>query len=181
MSHSATKHCQINGKVAPGFEPIEQLYEHHMRTMSEQNTRLCVYYRGEKVVDLWASAMDDNNFSADSLVNVFSSGKSLEAIAVASLVSKGLLTTRFTQGGVDSFTTCEAGSTGSERAFNEGREGFYGWLGLGGPIFPWHPRLDIGFAFVPTSLLMPGNRAPSWLTTLGHAKDSLWSQAAMTS
>jgi CubicO group peptidase (beta-lactamase class C family) len=405
MSHSATRHSQINGTVAPGFEPIEQLYQHQMRTMAEQNTQLCVYYRGEKVVDLWASVTGDNHFSADSLVNVFSSGKSLEAIAVASLVSKGLLsydaritqywpefgangkdgltvadlmrheaglanfdtsldmedlftenikqnsvgriiedhaqtyvesngnkreyhaitrgwivnevfrrvdpagrtigeflresisgpldadavigvperemervsrvtalglgyqfleslkprflgrgivhnifqilgrlirlipailrgkragapppftgmngigifnepafamgetpsanascsarglakiaammsaggkwegteylseqawtamhanpvkadmggllTTRFTQGGVDSFAACNQGCSGLERAFNEGREGFYGWMGFGGSIFQWHPQLDIGFAFVPTSL-----------------------------
>jgi CubicO group peptidase (beta-lactamase class C family) len=64
----------------------------------------------------------------------------------------GLLTTRFTQGGVDSFTACNPRSTSAERALNEGREGFYGWMGFGGSIFQWHPRLDIGFAFVPTSL-----------------------------
>ncbi len=64
----------------------------------------------------------------------------------------GLLTTRFTQGGVDCFKPCEPGSTSSERAFNEGREGFYGWMGFGGSIFQWHPELEIGFAFVPTSL-----------------------------
>jgi hypothetical protein len=64
----------------------------------------------------------------------------------------GLLTTRFTQGGVDSFTACNPGSTSAERAFNEGREGFYGWMGLGGSIFQWHRSLDVGFAFVPTSL-----------------------------
>lgn len=405
MSHKTTGHSQINGTEAPGFEPVEHLYTHQMQTMAEQNTQLCVYYRGEKVVDLWASVTGDNNFSADSLVNVFSSGKSLEAIAIASLVSQGLLsydanitqywpefgangkdgltiadlmrheaglanfdtsldmedlftenikqntvgriieghtqtyrhqgddkreyhaitrgwivnevfrrvdpagrtigeflrddisgplgadavigakeqdmervskvsalgfayqflqslkprflgrgivhnifqilgrlirlvpailrgkrtaapppfsgmdglgffnepafsmgetpsanatcsarglakisammsaggmwegteylseqawaalhdkpvkakmggllTTRFTQGGVDSFTACTPASTRTERDFNEGREGFYGWMGLGGSIFQWHPRLDIGFAFVPTSL-----------------------------
>lgn len=91
MSHSTAKHIQINGMAAPGFESVKRLYEHQMNTMAEQNTQLCVYYRGEKVVDLWASATDDRRFSADSLINVFSSGKSLEAIAVASLVSKGLL------------------------------------------------------------------------------------------
>jgi CubicO group peptidase (beta-lactamase class C family) len=405
MSHGTTKRIQINGIVAPGFESVEKLYEQQMKTMAEQNTQLCVYYRGEKVVDLWASATDDSDFSADSLVNVFSSGKSLEAIAIASLVSKGLLsydaritqywpefgangkdgltvadlmrheaglanfdtsldmedlftenikqntvgriieehaqtygegggskreyhaltrgwivnevfrrvdpagrtigeflreeisrplnadavigvkehemkrvskvralgfgyqllqslkprflgrrivhnffqilgrlikiipgvirgrrsgtpppftgmdglgffnepgfamgetpsanatcsarglakiaammsaggkledteyltepawtamhdnpvkadmggllTTRFTQGGVDSFTACSPVSTSAERAFNEGREGFYGWMGLGGSIFQWHPQLEVGFAFVPTSL-----------------------------
>ena len=85
MSHGTTKRIQINGIVAPGFESVEKLYEQQMKTMAEQNTQLCVYYRGEKVVDLWASATDDSDFSADSLVNVFSSGKSLEAIAIASL------------------------------------------------------------------------------------------------
>ena len=405
MSHSTARHIQINGMAAAGFESVKRLYEHQMNTMAERNTQLCVYYRGEKVVDLWASATDDRKFSADSLINVFSSGKSLEAIAIASLVSKGLLsydaritqywpefgangkdgvtvadlmrheaglanfdtsldmedlftenikqnaigriieqhpsshgttggskreyhaltrgwivnevfrrvdpagrtigefldeeigqplkadavigvkeqemgrvskvralgfgyqflqslkprflgrrivhnifqilgrlarivpglirarrtgapppftgmtnmgffndpgfargetpsanancsarglakiaammsaggqwegtqylskqaweamhdnplkadmgallTTRFTQGGVDSFTACGPGSTQAEKDFNEGREGFYGWMGLGGSIFQWHPGLDIGFAFVPTSL-----------------------------
>jgi hypothetical protein len=64
----------------------------------------------------------------------------------------GMLITRFTQGGVDCFTPTDAQSTQAERDFNEGREGFYGWMGLGGSIFQWHPGLDIGFAFVPTSL-----------------------------
>ena len=91
MSHNTTKQIQINGAAAPGFESVKQLYEHQMHTMAEQNTQLCVYYRGEKVVDLWATATEDSNFSADSLINIFSSGKSLEAIAVAALVSKGLL------------------------------------------------------------------------------------------
>jgi CubicO group peptidase (beta-lactamase class C family) len=64
----------------------------------------------------------------------------------------GMLTTRFTQGGVDCFKPCTAQSSRAERDFNEGREGFYGWMGLGGSIFQWHPEMDIGFAFVPTSL-----------------------------
>ncbi|WP_239017289.1 serine hydrolase domain-containing protein [Seongchinamella sediminis] len=63
-----------------------------------------------------------------------------------------LLITRFTQGGVDKFLPCDADSSRLERDFNEGREGFYGWMGFGGSIFQWHPGLDIGFAFVPTSL-----------------------------
>jgi CubicO group peptidase (beta-lactamase class C family) len=91
MGQSTTNHIQIHGAVAPGFESVEQLFEHQMRTMAERNAQLCVYHRGEKVVDLWASTTGDGNFSAGSLVNVFSSGKSLEAIATASLVSKGLL------------------------------------------------------------------------------------------
>jgi len=91
MSHSTTKYIRIHGTVAPGFESVEQLFEYQMRTLAERNAQLCVYYRGEKVVDLCASATGDGTFSANSLVNVFSSGKSLEAIAIAFLVTKGLL------------------------------------------------------------------------------------------
>ena len=64
----------------------------------------------------------------------------------------GLFKTRFTQGGVNQFVECTPSSSTMEREFNQGREGFYGWVGLGGSIFQWHPELDIGFAFIPTSL-----------------------------
>jgi len=80
---------QINGTVKPGFESVRALYERNMNTLHERSTQLCVYHKGEKVVDLWASA--DPSFTADSLVNVFSSGKSLEAIAMASLIDKGVM------------------------------------------------------------------------------------------
>jgi len=60
--------------------------------------------------------------------------------------------TQFTQGGVNLFVETSAKSTRIDRAFNVGREGFYGWMGLGGSIFQWHPRHEIGFGFVPTSL-----------------------------
>lgn len=91
MSSSDGKQGQVQGTVAPGFESVKSVYERELRTMAEENTQLCVYHKGVKVVDLWASATDDPLFSADSLVNIFSSGKSLETIAVAWLVGKGLL------------------------------------------------------------------------------------------
>lgn len=91
MSHSTQAQVRIEGTVAPGFESVKRLYEHNMRTLAERDTQLCVYHGNEKVVDLWASATGDGSFSPDSLVNVFSSGKSLEAIAIAWLVGKGLV------------------------------------------------------------------------------------------
>jgi len=91
MQASTLSQLRIEGRVAPRFESVQRLYEHNMRSLAEKNTQLCVYHNGEKVVDLWASATGDTHFSADSLVNVFSSGKSLEAIAMASLVGKDLL------------------------------------------------------------------------------------------
>ena len=64
----------------------------------------------------------------------------------------GFLPSCFTQGGVNQFTKCDEDSTKLEHEFNDGREGFYGWMGFGGSIFQWHPKLDIGFAFLPASL-----------------------------
>lgn len=81
----------IEGTVAPGFESVKSLFEHNMRTLAEKNTQLCIYVGEERVVDLWASAIDDTTFSADSLVNVFSSGKSLESILLAMMVDQGVL------------------------------------------------------------------------------------------
>ena len=43
----------IHGSVTAGFEPVQRLYEHNMQTLEEKNTQLCVYFRGEKVIDLW--------------------------------------------------------------------------------------------------------------------------------
>jgi len=91
MSSKAGANFQIQGTVAPGFESVKKVYEHEMQTMAEKNTQLCVYYKGERVVDLWASVTNDTKFSPNSIVNIFSSGKSLEAIAIASLVGRGLL------------------------------------------------------------------------------------------
>ena len=91
MVTTAARRCVIQGTVAPGFESVQRVYEHELSTTAEENTQLCVYHKGERVVDLWASASDDPCFSADSLVNVFSSGKSLAAIAIASLVGRELL------------------------------------------------------------------------------------------
>lgn len=91
MNNGQNERYRIEGTVAPGFESVRELYEHNMRTLVERETQLCIYHGNEKVVDLWASTTGDATFSPDSLINVFSSGKSLAAIAVASLVGRGLL------------------------------------------------------------------------------------------
>ena len=82
---------RIQGTVAPGFEPVRDALARDLDRLEEENVQLCVYHKGERVVDLWASTTNDATFSPDSLINVFSSGKSLETIAVASLVARGLL------------------------------------------------------------------------------------------
>ncbi len=86
-----TTPLRIQGTVAPGFESVHALFAHEMQTSAEHHAQLCVYHRGARVVDLWAAPADDAGFSPDSLVNIFSSGKSLESIAIAHLVGRGLL------------------------------------------------------------------------------------------
>ena len=81
----------INGQVGSGFESVKRCFEQEVSRSAESNVQLCVYHRGEKVVDLWASKTADAAFDADSIVNVFSSSKNLEALAMASLVDQGLL------------------------------------------------------------------------------------------
>ena len=106
----------IEGTVAPGFEPVQQLFEHRMRNWLEEHAQLCVYVDGQKVVDLWGSTRDNSDFGADTLVNVFSSGKSLEAIALGYLVSQGRLAydsrvadywPEFAQAGKDQLTVAD--------------------------------------------------------------------------
>ena len=79
----------VKGNVAPGFESLRKLFEQRMHELWEDNAQLCVYVGDEKVVDLTASTSD--TFSADSIINVFSSGKNFESIAMATLASRGLL------------------------------------------------------------------------------------------
>ena len=64
----------------------------------------------------------------------------------------GFITARFTQGGVASFSQVGASSSSLDSGLNNGREGFFGWMGLGGSLFQWQPELRIGFGYVPTSL-----------------------------
>ncbi len=106
---------RINGEVRPGFESVRDLFQRSLSPAKDKNVQLCVYVGEKRVVDLWASSGDDE-FSADSLVNVFSSGKSIESILLAALVDQGLLDftqpvstywPEFTGGGKDALTVAD--------------------------------------------------------------------------
>ena len=74
--------------------------------------------------------------------------------------------TNFTQGGVCSFDWNSAKSIemnpnarvdelsdSVEDSLYAHREGWYGWMGFGGPVMQWHPELKIGFGYTTTTLL----------------------------
>ena len=69
---------------------MRELMQRSLSPVKDKNLQLCVYVGEERVVDLWVSS-DNDGFSADSLVNVFSSGKSVESILMATLVDQELL------------------------------------------------------------------------------------------
>jgi len=59
--------------------------------------------------------------------------------------------TEFTQSGVNMFNDYEDDIMG-ERIMKSGRNGFIGWMGFGGSVMQWHPRLNIGFGYTCTLL-----------------------------
>ena len=88
---SCRVHDSVGGTVAPGYESVKVMFEENFHRGSDESSQLCVYVGEEKVVDLWCSVKDPG-YTGDTLTNVFSSTKSLTAIAMASLVDKvGLL------------------------------------------------------------------------------------------
>ncbi len=111
---------EVFGSVSPGFEPVRHLLEEVVARGAEENCQLCVYFKGERVVDLWATNAASENvhsnrgctsnsngthkvvrdspsfgepapYDGDSLQNVFSSGKSLECVCMAILVNRDLI------------------------------------------------------------------------------------------
>lgn len=90
MGQANSQPVKVQGYVAPGFESVKKLFEDNFIRGAETSAQVCVYVENERVVDLWCS-VDDVNYTGDTLTNVFSSTKSLTAIAMAALQDQGLL------------------------------------------------------------------------------------------
>jgi len=81
----------IKGDVNPGYESLRDMFEENFRAGQETQAQLCVYVRGEIVVDLWGSIDSTVEYTGDSLTNIFSSTKNLTSLAMAMMVDRGLL------------------------------------------------------------------------------------------
>merc|ERR1711997_991748 len=79
----------VEGEVAPGYESVKDLFIAKYEIGCEENSQLCAYVQGKKVVDLWGRVDKDNSFDGDSLINVFSSTKSVTAIIMAMAADRG--------------------------------------------------------------------------------------------
>jgi len=81
----------IEGTVAEGYESLKRMFKANYELGCEENSQLCIYVGEQKVVDLWGRVEKDSKFDADSLINVFSSTKSITAIMMAMAKDRGWL------------------------------------------------------------------------------------------
>ncbi len=87
----------VSGTVAPGFEAVLDAFAANFQNADpyrDVGASLCVYHRGEQVVDLWGGHRDAAraiDWTPDTLVNVWSTTKGVTAIALATLVDQGLI------------------------------------------------------------------------------------------
>merc|ERR1712087_586092 len=90
MGQASSKTFAVEGFTAPGYEKVREMFERNFSRGADQTAQLCVYVGEEVVVDLWAST-SQSAYTGDTLTNVFSSTKSITAIAMAALVDLGLI------------------------------------------------------------------------------------------
>ncbi|HVP21621.1 MAG TPA: serine hydrolase domain-containing protein [Anaerolineaceae bacterium] len=85
---------KISGSVKPGFEAVQQAFLDNFTERHELGAACCIYYRGEKVVDLWGgirNAETGEPWEEDTMVFVASTTKGLAGLAIALAHSRGLL------------------------------------------------------------------------------------------
>jgi CubicO group peptidase (beta-lactamase class C family) len=83
----------ISGHVRPGFEAVREAFIENFTRRNELGAACCIYYRGEKVVDLWGGIRNKRTsepWEEDTMVIVFSATKGLAGLAMALAHSRGL-------------------------------------------------------------------------------------------
>lgn len=83
----------ISGFVKPGFEAVRAAFIENFERRNELGAACCIYYRGEKVVDLWGGVRNEATaepWEEGTMVIVFSATKGLAGLAMALAHSRGL-------------------------------------------------------------------------------------------
>src|SRR5512139_345594 len=84
----------IEGHVSAGFEAVRDAFAENFSRRDELGGACCVYYRGEKVVDLWGGVRKQATgepWQEDTMVLVYSTTKGLAAMTLALAHSRGWL------------------------------------------------------------------------------------------
>jgi CubicO group peptidase (beta-lactamase class C family) len=88
------KDLMISGSVTPGFEAVREAFVENFTRRGELGAACCIYYQGEKVVDLWGGVRNRASgepWEEDTMVLVFSTTKGMSALALALAHSRGWL------------------------------------------------------------------------------------------
>jgi CubicO group peptidase (beta-lactamase class C family) len=83
----------LEGTVHPDFGGITPLLSKYLNASGRFGGALCVYHRGEKVVDVWGGRRDEHGgrWAEDTLAVSFSTTKGVIATALHLLVDRGLV------------------------------------------------------------------------------------------
>ena len=83
----------IQGSVAPGFEPVNVAFEENMAARGEVGAAVSVWHRGREVVNLAGGAVTPGGapYRPDTLQLVFSTTKGAVAVCVGMCVERGLI------------------------------------------------------------------------------------------
>jgi len=84
----------VDGNTAAGFDAVRDAFQANLNSGLEQGGAVAVWLDGKPVVDLWGGTRDLADrlpWQSDTLVNVWSAGKGVVALAVAMLVERGKL------------------------------------------------------------------------------------------
>lgn len=91
-THDAVAGAQ--GWVAPGWEPVRQVFEANFSRRHEVGAAFSAYHHGEKVVDLWGGLADETAgapWEQDTMVLTFSTTKGATAVLANLLAQDGRL------------------------------------------------------------------------------------------
>eukprot|EP00602_Paraphysomonas_sp_CaronLab_P009568 CAMPEP_0185020148 /NCGR_PEP_ID=MMETSP1103-20130426/2743_1 /TAXON_ID=36769 /ORGANISM="Paraphysomonas bandaiensis, Strain Caron Lab Isolate" /LENGTH=522 /DNA_ID=CAMNT_0027550871 /DNA_START=241 /DNA_END=1809 /DNA_ORIENTATION=- len=81
----------VQGYVSDGWEPVRRAFEENFALNMELGAQLVIYHGENVVVDLHGKSSKQKVYSADTIQNIYSSGKNMEAIVMALLVDRGVI------------------------------------------------------------------------------------------
>ncbi len=87
-----TKNTAVSGFVKPGFEAVHEAFVENFELRHELGAACCVYYQGEKVVDLWGGVRNKSNepWEENTMALVASATKGIAGLTMALAHSRGL-------------------------------------------------------------------------------------------
>lgn len=79
----------ISGTTAPGFEPVQEVFESNFAEDKELGAGFAVYLDGELIVDLWGGFADrkkEHDWNAQTIVPIYSTTKPIAALTLAHVI-----------------------------------------------------------------------------------------------